>query len=47
MLVPVLFGLWGSRAVDNRQVGRRLSVCAIGYLPPVIWLLGLPRVYFH
>jgi hypothetical protein len=47
LLIPVIFGVWGYRAVDNRRAGRRLAICASGYLLPVAWVLGLLRFYFH
>jgi hypothetical protein len=36
LFVPVIFGVWGFRAVGNRQIGRRLAICASGYLLPVL-----------
>jgi hypothetical protein len=47
MLIPLIFGVWGYRAVDNRQAGRRLVICSSGYLLPVGWFLGLLQFYFH
>jgi hypothetical protein len=46
LAVPVAFLVWGRRAADSRQAWVRLGLCALGYLPPVLWFLGLLRFWF-
>jgi hypothetical protein len=34
--LPVVFGWWGGRASTSRVLAKRLGVCALGYLVPVL-----------
>lgn len=47
LLLPLGYRLWVRRATDRRTARRRLALCLSGYLPPVLWFLGLLRFYFR
>lgn len=45
VLVPPVFVLWSRR--DPARARRRLAICCLAYLLPVLWFLGLLRFWFH